>query len=409
MSAQTGQLRQGTRNSQQPLRLLGIFAHPDDETFCIGGTVAKYIASGAEAMVVSFTRGEAGQIRDAAVATRRTLGEKRARELHLACHALGVQHVRCLDYGDGKLNDIPQTQLVGQAVEIIREFRPHIVFTFDETGAYGHPDHIAICHATTTACRVAGDPDHFPEHRQSGLLPHAPERLYHCHFPQSGRLLLRLLVRWLHSLDTRFRGSEDFVHALMLFADESTMLGYASDYLDVRWYPKGFYIIEQGEPATSLYLILSGSVDIFIEDERGDSRYIETHGPGVFIGETGLAYGKPRNAHVVAREGTTCLVFSPGEPTNFAGRGEAGQFAVQLTADPTGKPDFTTCRIDVGTFVQSKIEALSQHRTQYPITPDMFPRAMLEELLGTEYFVQAHPPKVIETDLLPRDSVMSGV
>ena len=192
MSAQTGQLRQGTRNSQQPLRLLGIFAHPDDETFCIGGTVAKYIASGAEAMVVSFTRGEAGQIRDAAVATRRTLGEKRARELHLACHALGVQHVRCLDYGDGKLNDIPQTQLVGQAVEIIREFRPHIVFTFDETGAYGHPDHIAICHATTTACRVAGDPDHFPEHRQSGLLPHAPERLYHCHFPQSGRLLLRL-------------------------------------------------------------------------------------------------------------------------------------------------------------------------------------------------------------------------
>ena len=89
----------------QRLRLLGIFAHPDDETFCIGGTLAKYIAGGAEAMVVSFTRGEAGQIRDAAIATRRTLGEHRARELHRACQTLGVQHVRCLDYGDGTILD----------------------------------------------------------------------------------------------------------------------------------------------------------------------------------------------------------------------------------------------------------------------------------------------------------------
>jgi LmbE family N-acetylglucosaminyl deacetylase len=360
-------------------------------------------------MVVSFTRGEAGQIRDAASATRRTLGETRVSELHRACQTLGVQHVRCLDHGDGKLNDIPQTQLVGEAVEIIRAFRPHVVFTFDETGGYGHPDHIAICHATTMACRAAGDPDQFPERLQAGLLPHAPERLYHCYFPQSGRLLLHLLVRWLQSLDTRFRGSDDFVHALMLFADESTMLGYASDYLDVQWYPKGFYVIEQGEPATSLYLILSGSVDIFVEDAAGHSRYIETHRPGVFIGETGLAYGKPRNAHVVAREGTTCLVFSPGEPTDFAGRGEAGRFAVHPTASLAGKPDVTTCRIDVGTFVQSKIEALSQHRTQYPITPGMFPLAMLKEMLGTEYFVQAYPPKVIETALLPCGPFMGGV
>src|SRR3954468_13850490 len=105
------------------LRILGLFAHPDDEVFCAGGTFARYVAGGAEAMVVSFTRGEAGQIRDAAVATRRTLGEKRAREFELACHALGVQHVRCLDYGDGKLTGIPQTELVSRAVGLIREFR----------------------------------------------------------------------------------------------------------------------------------------------------------------------------------------------------------------------------------------------------------------------------------------------
>lgn len=389
------------RNERRPLRLLGIFAHPDDETFCIGGTLAKYIAGGAEAMVVSFTRGEAGQIRDAAVATRRTLGERRARELELACRALGVQHVRCLDYGDGKLQSIPQTELVCQAVRLIREFQPDIVFTFDETGAYGHPDHIAISHATTTACQLAGDPDQFSEQLQFGLVPHTPERLYHSVFPQNGRLVLRLLVSWLQSLDTRFRGSDEFIHALMLFADESTMLGYASDHLDVQWYPKGFYIIEQGEPATSLYLILSGSVDIFVEDASGHSRYIETHGPGVFIGETGLAYNKPRNAHVVAHENTTCLIFSPGAPTNFAGRGKTGQYSVAENAGGLRIANAASTRIDVGAFVECKMEALAQHRTQYPIRPDMFPLPMLKELLGTEYFVQVHPLTAVERELLP--------
>ncbi|MDQ6950003.1 MAG: PIG-L family deacetylase [Actinomycetota bacterium] len=386
------------------MRLLGIFAHPDDETFCIGGTLAKYIAGGAEAMVVSFTRGEAGQIRDAAVATRRTLGEKRAHELELACQALGVQHVRCLDYGDGKLKHIPQTELVGRAVGLIREFRPHVVFTFDESGAYGHPDHIAICHATTTACQLAGDPDHFPEQLQTGLVPHTPDRLYHSYFPRNDRQLLRLLVSWLQGLDTKFRGSDDFIHALMLFADESTMLGYASDHLDVQWYPMGFYIIEQGEPATSLYLILSGSVDIFVEDATDQPRYIVTLGPGSFVGETGLAYGKPRNAHVVARENTTCLVFSPGEPPNFAGRGEDGQFAVVENSSGARISNAATTRIDVGAFVQRKVEALSQHRTQYSLRPDMFPLPMLEELLGAEHFVQVLPAKAMSTELLPGET-----
>lgn len=62
-------------------RLLGVFAHPDDEVFCAGGAMARHVAEGGEAMVVSATRGEAGQVRDAAVATRRTLGQVREREL----------------------------------------------------------------------------------------------------------------------------------------------------------------------------------------------------------------------------------------------------------------------------------------------------------------------------------------
>ena len=80
-----------------PLRLLGVYAHADDETCCAGGTLAKYVAAGAEVMVVSMTQGEAGQIRDAHAATRRTLGMVRAEELRRACQELGVQHVRCLN------------------------------------------------------------------------------------------------------------------------------------------------------------------------------------------------------------------------------------------------------------------------------------------------------------------------
>ena len=381
------------------LRLLGLFAHPDDEVFCIGGTLAKYAVAGAETMVVSFTRGEAGQIRDANIATRRTLGAKRAKELERSCGQLGVQHVQCLNYGDGTLQDIPQEQLVRHVTQIIREFQPDIVFTFDDTGAYGHPDHIVISRVTTSACRQSGDPEVFPEQITFGMLPHSPARLYHSYFPRNDRLLLDLLVKWLTGLDAKFLGSADFIHGLLLFADESTMLGYAADHIKVEWYPSGFYIIEQGEPATSLYLILSGNVDIFVEDSSG-SEYVVTHGPGVFLGEDGLSSGKPRNAHAIAATNVTCLVFSPGEPTHFAGRGEQAQYASAGKLDtltPAGQA--TTC-IDVREFVAKKMAAMAEHRSQYPVTPDMFPTELVEEMLGYEYFVQVQPPIRMQTELL---------
>ena len=64
-------------DDQKPQRLLCVLAHPDDEVFCAGGTLAQAAALGIETMVVSATRGEAGQIQDARIATRRTLGQVR--------------------------------------------------------------------------------------------------------------------------------------------------------------------------------------------------------------------------------------------------------------------------------------------------------------------------------------------
>src|SRR5260370_10678623 len=93
---------------QHSKRILGVFAHPDDESFCAGGTFAKYVATGAEVMVVSATRGEAGQFRMPHVATRRTLRAVREEELHLACQRLGLQLPRCLDHMDGTLKAVDQ-------------------------------------------------------------------------------------------------------------------------------------------------------------------------------------------------------------------------------------------------------------------------------------------------------------
>jgi LmbE family N-acetylglucosaminyl deacetylase len=323
----------------------------------------------------------------------------RVHELHVACARLGVSQVTCLDLGDGQLHRLSIEILVEPITAAIRSFRPDIVISFGEDGAYGHPDHVLSSVATTKAVEWAGDADYFPDQLMDGLALHRPARLYHSVFPRRRQLLLEQIVGWLKGMDTRFHGDADFVHGLMLFAIESTMLGYASDHINVGWYPKGFYIMEQGEPASKLYLLLSGSVDILREDEAGTIRHVDTDGPGAFLGEAGLATGQPRNAHVVAADNVTCLEFSAGAPTAFAGRGKG---ADHLNKDaPTAQEntiEATTC-IDVSEFVPCKIAAIAAHRSQFTISPEMFPKSMLQELLGREYFFRVHPPVRMESEL----------
>ena len=152
-------------------RLLGVFAHPDHETFCAGGTFARYAGQGAEIMVVSATRGQAGQIRDAAAGNRQTIAAVREAELRLACERLGITEVRCLDHVDGTLADAGFAALVEEVAEVIGEFRPDIVITFGPDGGYGHPNHVTISAATTAACQRAAGPGHRPDR---GSHPAAP-------------------------------------------------------------------------------------------------------------------------------------------------------------------------------------------------------------------------------------------
>ncbi|MGH2515508.1 MAG: PIG-L family deacetylase [Ktedonobacterales bacterium] len=359
-------------------RVMGVFAHPDDEVFCAGGMLAQWAEAGRETMIVSATRGEAGQIQDAHAATRRTLGTVREEELRAACARLGVQRVECLDYRDGMLREVDEETLARDIAAYIRAFEPEIVVTFGPDGGYGHPDHIAISKATTRACQQIA--------AEGGRAP----QLYYSVFPRQHRLLCHRLARWLTARGSAFRGSAAFVRALALLADEASALGYTDDAVEAQWFPAGFSIVEQGERGTSLYLIISGQAEVIYEDAHGTQQVLQTLGPGQFFGEDALAHHQTQDASVVATDTTTCLVLSAQTPTLFDGRGtEAHLGGIPIGGDEGGNGEWERdrlIRVDVSACLDHKIAALAAHRTQFAIEPAMFPATYVWELMGREYF-----------------------
>ena len=156
-----------------PLRVLAVFAHPDDEGFGCGGTLAALVAGGHRVTLVCATNGDVGEISDGALATRETLASVRQGELRAAMDLTGIRDVRFLNYRDSgmpgwednnhpaSLYQAPEDKVVEQMASVIREIRPDVVITHDPTGGYGHPDHVTICRRTEAAverCRVGGSP-----------------------------------------------------------------------------------------------------------------------------------------------------------------------------------------------------------------------------------------------------------
>ena len=164
-------------------RLLAIHAHPDDESSKGAGTYAHYLHEGAEVMVVSCTGGERGDIQNPelepkAMADRDMAGLRRI-EMANAQAAVGFQH-RWLGYQDSGLPDgfaedrtiplppnsfylIPLELSAEPLVKIIREFKPQVVITYDETGGYPHPDHIRTHEISAYAMEAAADASRYPE------------------------------------------------------------------------------------------------------------------------------------------------------------------------------------------------------------------------------------------------------
>lgn len=180
--------------------ILAVLAHPDDESFGMGGTLAYYARKGHDVYLVCATRGEAGMMDPEHLGNFKSIAEKREAELHCAAQTLGLKEVFFLDYRDSGMpgsedNKHPNAQInhpvdevAGEVVKYIRELKPVVVLTFDPIGGYRHPDHIHIQQATTMAFEKADNASFYP---QAGS-PFKPLALYYHVFP---RWFLRVMTR----------------------------------------------------------------------------------------------------------------------------------------------------------------------------------------------------------------------
>jgi len=158
--------------------MLLLLAHPDDETFGPGGTIAKYSSEEADVYVATATKGQAGMVGDPPVTDREHLGEVRAAELLCAAGVLGIRKVVFLGFMDGQLLQAPRQALVEKAVEQIRWIRPHVLVGFGPEGVSRHPDHIVMSEVAMEAFDASADPSKFPHQLADGIEPWAPSKLY---------------------------------------------------------------------------------------------------------------------------------------------------------------------------------------------------------------------------------------
>jgi LmbE family N-acetylglucosaminyl deacetylase len=183
-------------NNNRPT-LLAVLAHPDDESFGMGGTLALYAQQGVAVHLVCATRGEVGEVEAERLEGYGSIAELRQNELRCAASKLGLAGVHFLDYRDSgmagsqnnrhpqALANAPVEEVAGKVVHYIRRLRPQVVLTFDPIGGYRHPDHIAMHRATVEAFHKAGDAEAYP----ADLQPYQPKKLYYHTMP-------RRIMRW---------------------------------------------------------------------------------------------------------------------------------------------------------------------------------------------------------------------
>jgi len=180
--------------------LLAVLAHPDDESFGLGGTLALYARKGYDTYLLCATRGEAGSVDDEHLRGFKNIADMRTAELDCAAEHLGLKGVFFLGYRDSGMTgsednqhpdaqiNHPEDEVAGRVVKYIRELKPDVVLTFDPIGGYRHPDHIHIHNATVLAFEKADDGSFHPE---AGS-PFKPRGLYFQVFP---RWFLRVMTR----------------------------------------------------------------------------------------------------------------------------------------------------------------------------------------------------------------------
>ncbi len=179
-------------------RLLISMAHPDDETFTMAGSIAKYVDQGVEVELICATNGDAGVADERFLAHHNgSMKALRLAELQCAAETLGIHKTHAWGYRDSGMagtdaNNHPDSlcqadfeTLVGRVVEVIRNFQPQVIVTFDPFGGYGHPDHIRMHDATMQAVQLASDDAAYPEQLTNGTDVYAPQKVYYAAFDQT--------------------------------------------------------------------------------------------------------------------------------------------------------------------------------------------------------------------------------
>lgn len=177
----------------EPLTLMIVHAHPDDEAIGTGGTFVRYAAEGVRTVLVTCTLGEEGEIVDAELDTaenKARLGAIRHEELLRAVQHLGIDHLEILPYRDSGMigtptNEHPEcfaqadlNEATGRLVRLVRRYRPQVLVSYNEQGGYGHPDHINAHKITVAAWDAAGDGAQYPDAGE----PWMPLKLYYISF-----------------------------------------------------------------------------------------------------------------------------------------------------------------------------------------------------------------------------------
>jgi len=205
--------------------LLAVLAHPDDESFGMGGTLALYARQNVDVYLVCATRGEVGTVDPKFMAGFHSVAELREAELRCAAGHLCLAGVYFLDFRDSGMPGSPDNQhpqalaaqpldeVAKKVADYIRKLRPQVVLTFDPIGGYKHPDHIAIQRATVKAFELAGDPALVSEYP-----PFQPSKLYFHVMPKG---LFKAVVRLLPLLgqDPRRFGRNHDINLLDLVQD----------------------------------------------------------------------------------------------------------------------------------------------------------------------------------------------
>lgn len=250
----------------QQHRLLAIFAHPDDESFGPGGTLARYASEGVDVHVLIVTDGAVGSVDPEAFDDETDLATVRTTELRQAIDVLRAT-LHQFQYRDsgmaGSETNLHPDCLVqadlgeatGRVVGLIREVRPQVILTHDPSGGYFHPDHIAVNRIVTHAFQLAGDASVYREQMEQGLTTYQPQKLYYTALPRTFIKWEVRLLRLLRKDPTRFGRNGDIDLTRLGTPDEliHTWID-VSDYLDTKILAGAAHRSQGGGPGYQRYL-----------------------------------------------------------------------------------------------------------------------------------------------------------